>query len=188
MKRFNLFLFLALPTLAQTPVTVTGLITDAGNNPATSGTVTFTLTPNASSIHYFVLNVGTITQTVTCGIDGTGHVKSFTNLANPCTVWGNDVINPANTQYKVTFAPNGNITNTVNGECIISPTYSLNSPVFCPIIQLTPQQIIIRSNPYQVNILPSAGHTFNIGSPLLPYAAVYADNLFLNGAAFSPSN
>lgn len=188
MKRLVIFLLFAVSTYGQVPVTVTGLITDAGNNPATSGFVQFDIVPKASSIHYFISGIGTITQTVQCGINGSGLVKSQLNLANPCTVWGNDLINPANTQYKVTFAPNGVVTNIVSGECITGSSYSLNNPVFCPQIALTPQIITIRSNPFQVNIIPSAGGVFNIGSPLLPYAAVYANNFFVNGVLFNASN
>lgn len=188
MKRLFILLLFASVVRAQVPVTVTGLVTDAGNNPATSGYVQFDIIPKASSIHYFIPGFGTITQTVQCAINPFGQVKSFLNLANPCTVWGNDQISPGNTQYKVTFAPNGNITNVVSGECIISPTYSLNNPVFCPVVQISPQQNVIRSNPFQTNILPNAGHVFNIGSPSTPYAAVYADNLFLQGLQFSPAN
>jgi hypothetical protein len=182
------FLLCASTASAQSPVTVTGLVTDAGNNPATSGTVTFNLIPTASSIHYFVSGVGTITQQVVCGINASGQIKSFSNLANPCTVWGNDVINPANTQYKVTLAPNGAISNIVSGECITGTSYSLNNPIFCPIVQINPQQAIVRSNPFQTNILPIASSTFNVGSPQLPYAAGYFNNLFLNGSQFSTTN
>jgi len=182
------FLLCASTASAQSPVTVTGLVTDAGNNPATSGTVTFNLIPSASSIHYFVSGVGTITQQVVCGIDGTGHVKSFANLATPCTVWGNDVINPANTQYRVTLAPNGLISNIVSGECITGTSYSLNNPVFCPIVQINPQATIVRANPFQTNIIPIAGNVFNVGSPFFTYAAGYFNNLFLNGSQFSTTN
>src|SRR5882724_4076513 len=188
MKRLLILLFFASTAFGQTPVTVTGLITDAGNNPATSGYVQFDLIPKASAIHYFVPNIGTITQTVQCGINGSGQVKSQLNLANPCTVWGNDIINPANTQYKITLAPNGNITNVVSGECITGTSYSLNFPIFCPIVQVTPQQAVIRSNPFQTNIIPNAGGVFNVGSPQLPYAAGYFNNLFLNGSQFSVAN
>jgi hypothetical protein len=174
--------------MGQVPVTVTGVVTDAGNNPATSGFVQFDIQPKISSVHYFVPNVGTITQTVQCGIDGTGNVKSQLNLANPCLVWGNDVISPGNTTYKITLAPNGNITNVVNGECLSGGTYTLNNPVFCPIVQITPQQTIIRSNPFQVNIIPNATNTYNIGSPQAQFAAVYASNLFLNGSLFNSAN
>lgn len=185
MKRLIFALLFALPLMGQVPVTVTGLITDAGNNPATSGFVQFDIQPKISSVHYFIPTVGTITQTVQCGIDGTGNVKSILNLANPCLVWGNDVISPGNTTYKVTIAPSGNITNVIIGECITGAAYSLSFPVFCPIVQLTPQQGVIRSNPFQVNILPNANNVFNIGSPQAQYAAIYASNLFLNGSLFN---
>lgn len=191
-KLFSLIILLAactLPVHAQTPVTVTGTITDASNTPAISGYVQFDLQPSASSIHYFVSGIaGVDPQSAQCGINATGQVKSISNLANPCTIWGNDVITPGNTTYKVTFAPNGNVTNVVNGEKISGSTYNLNNPVFAPIVQISPQQNIVRSNPFQTNILPIATNTFNIGSPLLQYAAVYTQNLFLNGVQFNPAN
>ena len=171
---------------AQSPVTVTGLIIDAGNNPATSGYVQFDIIPKASSIHYFISGFGTITQTTQCGINGVGIVLNLA-LSGPCTVWGNDLINPANTQYKVTFAPNGNITNVVSGECLTGSTYNLNLPVFCPILQITPQNAIVRSNPFQVNIIPPVANTFNVGSPLLQYAAVYASQFIANGVVLTSS-
>src|SRR4029077_16304995 len=81
-------------------------------------------------------------------------------------VWGNDLISPANTQYKVTFAPNGNITNVVSGECITGSSYSLSRPVFCPAVQVNPQQAIVRANPFATNIIPIATNVFTVGSPL----------------------
>ena len=182
MRLLALLLLFAMPVsvLAQTPVTVTGTITDAGNNPATSGYVQFDIMPKVSSIHYFVAGVGTITQTVQCPISGIGTIN--------CTVWGNDVINPANTQYKVTFAPNGNITNIVSGECITGSAYNLSHPVFCPIVQINPQQTIVRANPFQTNIIPIAAGTFTIGSSLLPYGNIYTNAITLGGSLFTPAN
>lgn len=182
MKRLLIGLLFATSSLAQTPVTVTGLITDAGNNVATSGYVEFDIIPTSSGLHYFIAGFGTITQKVQCGINGSGLVKSQANLANPCTVWGNDLINPANTQYKVIFAPNGNITNQVSGECITGTTYSLNSPVFCPIIQISPQQAIVRANPFQTNIIPSADNVFVVGSALSRYANGFFGNFTVSSS------
>jgi hypothetical protein len=181
MKRLLLSLLYAFPLLAQAPVTITGVITDAGNNPATSGFVQFDITPKISSVHYFVPGIGTITQTVQCGINASGLIKSQANLLNPCTVWGNDVISPGNTQYKITLAPNGNITNIINSECITGVNYSLNNPVFCGIVQINPQQTIVRANPFQTNIIPVTTNVFNVGSSSLQFANGYFSNLFQNG-------
>jgi len=165
-------------------VTVTGLITDAGNNPATSGYVQFDVQPKASSIQYFILNVTTINPTTQCSINGSGQIQNFA-LSGPCLVWGNDNISPGNTTYKVTFAPNGQISNVVNGELITGLTYNLNAPVFATIVQINPQQNIVRANPFQTNIIPVANNTFNIGSPSFQYANGYFSQIFLNGVALS---
>jgi hypothetical protein len=183
-KRLLTALLFAMTCMAQTPVTVTGLVTDAGNNPATSGYVQFDILPTASSVHYFIAGFGTISQTTRCGINASGQVLNLA-LSGACTVWGNDLINPANTQYRVTIAPGGVISNVVPGECITGSSYSLSNPVFCPQVQVNPQQAIIRANPFQTNIIPLTASVFNIGSPLAPYAAVYTNSLFLNGLQFS---
>lgn len=183
-----LFLF-ALPAFAQTPVTVTGLVTDAGNNPATSGYVQFDIMPKVSSVHYFIAGFGTITQTTQCGINGSGQVLNLA-LSGPCTIWGNDLITPGNTQYKVTFAPNGNISNIIPGECITGVSYSLNSPVFCPVVQINPQQTIIRANPFATNVIPLVDASFNVGSPSFRYNGYFA-NIHLDnctGAGCSNAN
>lgn len=175
----------ALPLCAQTPVTVTGIVTDNSNTAATSGYVQFDIQPSSGALHYYVPGVTSVApQTAQCGIDGIGQVKNLTILTNPCTIWGNDALTPGNSTYKVTFAPNGNVTNVVNGEKITGVSYNLNNPVFAPIVQITPQQNIIRSNPFQVNITPIATNTFNIGSPALQYANGYFQNITI-GSAFS---
>jgi hypothetical protein len=184
MKKLLFFLLFAIPTLGQVPATVTGLISDAGNNPATSGYVQFDVQPKASSIQYFILNVTTINPTTQCSINGSGQIQNFT-LSGPCLVWGNDNISPGNTTYKVTFAPNGQITNAVNGELITGSAYNLNAPVFATIVQISPQQNIVRANPFQTNIIPVANNIFNIGSPSFQYANGYFSQIFLNGVALS---
>lgn len=172
MKRLLLILALLAPGVAaQTPALVTGKVFDTGGNPATSGYVQFDIQPNASSIQFFVENVGSIAPpSVQCPIDGSGNIS--------CNVWGNDVITPANTTYVVTFAPGGNISNVVNSECIHGASYNLNHPIFCPNVQVNPQQAIIRANPFDTNIIAVAPDVFNVGSPTTYWAAGYFDNLF----------
>lgn len=178
----RLLVFLLFAGVVPAQVTVTGLVTDAGGNPATSGYVQFDITPKASSVQYFVPGLAAIApQTTQCGINGVGQVQNLA-LSGPCKVWGNDVITPGNTLYKVTFAPGGQISNAINNELITGLAYNLNNPVFAQPVQTSPQQGTVFANPFQTNILPIATNTYNIGSPLMQYAAVYASQFFQNGA------
>jgi hypothetical protein len=187
-KRLLVLLLFAIPALAQTPAVVTGLVFDSGGTPAIRGTVQFDIQPQVQGVQYFIQGIGTVApQTVICGIDGTGHVMNATVLTNPCTVWGNDLINPANTTYTVTFNPNGQSTNSVAGECIAGSTYNLNSPIFCPIVQIVPQQAIISTSPTTTNIIPNANKVYNIGSPQAQFAAIYAGNIFGNLSGSLPA-
>lgn len=173
--------FLLFASITPAQVTVTGLITDAGGNPATSGYVQFDIIPRASSVQYFVAGTSTIApQSTQCGINVSGQVLNFA-LSGPCKVYGNDVITPGNTTYKVTFAPGSNISNVINNELITGTNYSLNNPVFAQPVQTSPQQGVIFANPFQTNILPIATNTYNIGSPLMQYATIYANQIFQNG-------
>lgn len=177
-KLWWLLLLLSSCVWGQTPVTVTGTVFDAGGNLATSGYVEFDLQPQNSGIQYFVLGVGSIApQSVQCGINGSGQVMSLSNLSNPCTVWGNDVITPANTTYSVQFVPAGVSTNTVAQECLSGSSYNLNSPKFCPAVAIYPQNTSINAPVIQGNLVPSAAGVFTLGSSLLPYASLYANNI-----------
>src|SRR6266446_528573 len=112
MRRYGLVLLLALFSAvgihAQSQTTVTGTILTPAGVLATSGTVTFSIKPSSASILYYVSGLNVIAPTVgTCGINASGLVKAQANLANPCLVWGNDVITPGNTTYDVQLNPNG---------------------------------------------------------------------------------
>jgi hypothetical protein len=175
----TLALALALKAGAQTPVTVTGTITDSGGNPATSGTVEFDLQPSSSSIHYYVQGSSTIAPTsVVCAISSTGQVVSQQNPSSPCTVWGNDVISPSNTTYTVTFSPNGQVTQSVAQECITGSTYNLSTPRFCPVVSIVPQYNTITTPQVSANLVPSVPHVFTLGNSQSSYASGYIDNLF----------
>lgn len=170
---------LAFSAQAQTQTTVTGTVVDPAGNLATSGYVTFTIKPAAASILYFVLNINVIAPVSgQCGINSSGQVMSVSNPANPCLVWGNDVITPGNTTYTVQFFPNGIAGQLINQLLITGTTYSLQAPVFTPQVQINPQQTSIRANPFQTNIIPVADNVFNIGSPSYRFAAGYFGSLF----------
>ena len=172
---------------AQAPTIVSGTIVDSGGNPATSGYVEFDIAPASSGVAYFVNgNQGIITpQIVTCGISSTGTLVNYVNGAagtGVCNVWANNQINPANTTYTVQFAPGGTVTNSVSRILITGTTYNLNTPQFAPSVQITPQYTTLFAAPVTANIVPSAAHVFNLGSPLYPYANLYIDNLTCSGS------
>ena len=182
---FFFVLFVSLLAGAQSPVSVSGTIQDSGGNPATSGTVEFDIQPASSSIQYYVQGITAVApQTVVCNISATGTLVSSVNPANPCTVWGNDVLSPSNSTYTVTFSPNDQQTNTVARECISTPgPYNLSAPVFCPAVKVIPQYNNITTSPIQSNLVPAASHVFTLGNTQAHYAAAYIDNLFLGSGA-----
>jgi len=160
-----------------TQTTVTGLITDAGGNPATSGTVTFKIVPQSNGVVFRIAGTNVIApEQVVGGISSSGQLLNQ-NLTGPLLVWGNPAILPANTTYNIVIAPNNVVSADVQGVLIVGTTYDLSNIQFAPITDLVPQQASIVANPFQTNILPSAGHVFNIGSQQLPYANIFADNI-----------
>src|SRR5262252_4430603 len=153
-----------------TQTTVTGLITDAGGNPATSGTVTFKIVPQSNGVVFRVAGTNVIApEQVVGGISASGQLLNQ-SLSGPLLVWGNPAIVPANTTYQVVIAPNNVVTSDVQGVLIFGTSYDLSNIQFAPITDLVPQQVGIVASPFQTNILPVAGHVFNIGSQQLPYA------------------
>lgn len=172
---------------AQSQTTVIGNVVTPAGAAATSGTVSFTLIPSSASILYYVSGLNVIAPTVgTCGIDGSGNIKSQSNLANPCLVWGNDVITPGNTTYTVQFYPNGIPSQNIRQLLISGTTFSFAAPRFTPQVQINPQYATIYASAIQGNVVPAVGSVFNIGSSGLRYAAGYFDNLFVtNSFAFT---
>jgi len=163
-----------------TQTTVTATITDAGGNLASSGTATFRLIPpqsNISAIAFRVAGTNILApQQVIGGISSSGQLLNQ-SLSGPLLVWGNPAILPANTTYEVIIAPNNVVTSDIQGVLIFGTSYDLSNIQFAPITDLVPQQVGIVASPFQTNILPVAGHVFNIGSQQLPYANIFADNI-----------
>lgn len=179
MRKFLFITTLLITSLCwgQSPVTVTGTIQDETGNLATSGTVTFALQPQNTGVQFFINNVTVLAPTTaTCGINGSGQVKNNA-LSGACQVWGNDVISPANTTYCVTYAPGGNITNTVCNELINGSNYNLNTPVFAQILPITPQVTAISTSALNGNIIPVANNVFTLGSTNFRYANAFINNL-----------
>src|SRR6185312_8987586 len=120
MNRSLMFLRLLIPLLllssswGQSPITITGTITDSSNNPATSGYVQFSLTPTSTALPYSIPPATVIAKTSRCLINSSGQPKSSVDGTSACLVWPNDLVSPANTLYQITLAPNGSVTRVYN--------------------------------------------------------------------------
>lgn len=172
---------------AQSPVTVTGTVTNPAGGLATSGTVVFSLKPTSASILYYISGLNTLAPTRgTCGINGSGQIRNLA-LSGACLVWGNDVITPGNTTYDVQFFPNGLPSQLIHQLLIGGSSFSFSAPVFAPQVNINPQFAVIYAGPLQGNLTPVAAHVFNLGAAALPFAAVYTDNLFVTNS-FSIAN
>lgn len=177
-----LWLFLASVAFAQTPVTVTGTIVDATNNPATSGYVQFDIQPQPSNVHFFVPgSLAIVLSTATCGINPSGQLKNNA-LSGPCQVWGNDSISPSNTCYNVTLAPGGIPTQSIPNELIGGSTYDLAAPQFCTVSSLVPQFSTITSANSQQNIIPGVNHVYTVGLNNFRYSQGWFDTIFLTNS------
>jgi hypothetical protein len=190
MRKLLLLTFLATASIscfAQSPVTVTGTVYDNTGHLATSGFVQFTLSPASQSLLYYVTGIGLIApQNTSCAINASGLIKDFINLANPCQVWGNDVISPGNTTYVVALAPGGTITQTIRQLQISASCTNLNIPCFVNPVSIVPQFQTITTNPIAVNLIPQVDNVFNVGQAGFRYANGYFTNLTVtNSFAFS---
>lgn len=183
-KRLLLFLAFSMPLLGQSPVTINGTVSDAGGNPATSGTVVFDISPQSSSIQYYVPGIATLApQEVTCNIQSNGSLMNVGNTG-PCAVWGNDLISPANTTYTLTFNPNGVNTNQVAQECIATPgPYNIDNPVFCPVVSIIPQYSMITAPVIQGNLIPSTNGVYTFGNSQAFYANIYTHTITFQASA-----
>lgn len=160
-----------------TKTTVTGTISDASGNVATSGTVVFTLQPDNQNVLYSVIGTDIIApQTATALINPSGQLTAD-GVAAPFQLWGNPSISPANTTYSVTFNPGGIQQGSVSKLLISGTTYDLSNPVFAPIVAINPQSALLTTPPLQQNLIPGADAVFNLGAPTARYANLYAVNV-----------
>jgi hypothetical protein len=103
---------------------VTGTITDNAGNPATSGYVLFELMAGLHEEQYYRIQSTSLIlrRTVRATISSSGTISQ--------RIWGNDLITPSGSWYKVTIVPNGRIRQVTRHIYISGATYDLNSPVF----------------------------------------------------------
>jgi hypothetical protein len=173
-------LFLTSLCFAQTPVTITGTITDFSNNIATSGYVQFEIQPSNQSLNFSIPSQNVVVAaTSRCNISSSGAPVSSSNPANPCVVWPNDLIVPGNTLYNVTLAPNNKVTRKYIGVLISSGTnpQSLSTLTF-----VSPQgQVVgtvVNGNPLvTMSVIPAANNVWTLGDPQHKFAAIYVNGI-----------
>src|ERR1035437_6244425 len=111
-----LMLFGAL-SFAQT-TTYTGVVKDLSGAVATSGNVTFTLTPKVDTT--ISGNARFVPTKTTCSIISTGHVMAM-NGTDACIVTSNTALVPSGTSYTVCLQPGF----VVPGSCFVD--YAITS-------------------------------------------------------------
>jgi hypothetical protein len=176
MKR-TLWLLLSSLALAQSPITITGTITDSSNNVATAGYIQFSLSPLNQALAYEVPPSTVIAQTSKCLINSSGQpVNSVTGTA-PCLVWPNDIILPSNTLYTVTIAPNNTVTRVYNNVLLASST---NPQSLATMTFIQPQPVVgtvIGGSPLvTMSAIPNVDKVWTLGDPQHRYACVYTSN------------
>jgi hypothetical protein len=182
MKKCLLWLFLISAALAQSPITITGTITDFSNNIATSGYIQFDIVPNSQGLAYSVLPSTTIASSSRCAINLSGNPVNYVTGSGACLAWPNDLIIPSNTLYKVTIAPNNVVTRVYNNVLLKSIT---NPQSLASLTFYNPQNqvvgTIVNGNPLVTqSVIPSVDSVMTVGDPQHYYAAGYFRNL--NGA------
>lgn len=167
--------------MAAGQTTVTATVVDPAGNLATSGTVTFIIVPQSEAVAFRIAGSNLIAPQVTVGaISPSGQLLNST-LSGPLLIWGNPQILPANTTYRIDVAPNNVLASSINGVLIFGASYDLSNIQFAPITDMVPQQVGVVASPFSSNIIPAAGHVFNIGSQQLPYANLFVDTLTVGG-------
>lgn len=161
----------------SSPITVIGNIVDASNNPATSGYVEFALTPLNEGLAYQVLPNQVIASVSRGMINSSGQFVAADGVS-PCLVWPNDLILPSNTLYRITIAPNNEVTRVYNNvllkstqdpQSLASLTFILPQPVVGTVIEGSP--LVTET------VIPSLDNIFDLGDPQHRYAHVYTNVL-----------
>lgn len=178
-----LLLLSLVSSFAQTPVQITGTITDSSNNVATGGYVQFVITPTNQALPYSVLPSTVVAMVSKCSINATGQLVDFVTPTDPCVVWPNDLISPANSLYQIIIAPNNRVTRTYNNVLIKS---TVNPQPLASLTFISPQPVvgtIINGSPLvTMSVIPGIDSVWTVGDPLHYYSAGYFRNLNVSGA------
>ena len=171
----------------QTQLTITGTIQDPSGNLANSGYVEFDIIPQNSSMNYSIIGTTAIApQKARCGISLTGTLQASVG-SGACKLWGNDVITPSNTLYKVIIAPSNVITQTTQNVGFCSFTCGLD---LSKLTIMAPQPVvgtIIGGSPLvTMAVVPNQDLIWSLGQPNLRYVNIWVKNL--NGVSTGAGN
>jgi hypothetical protein len=180
MKKWLLLAILSHLAWGATQTIVTGTVQDATGHVATSGYVQFDLIPQNQTILYRVVGTGVIVpSSARCTINTSGSVVDSLILTNPCAVWGNDIILPANSLYRVSVAPKFQILQSTNNVLISGVSVDLSS-----LTLLNPQPLIgtqVNADPLvTMSLVPVINSVYSLGVSNKHYVSGYIDNLFVN--------
>lgn len=176
--RLFVLLFLCGLCWAQSPITITGTVVDSSNNVATGGYVQFSLSPLNQGLAYQVPPSTIIASVSKCGINALGQLVNFTTGIGTCLVWPNDIIQPSNTLYTVTIAPNNTVTRVYNNVLLKS---TVNPQSLAQLTFISPQPVVgtvIGGSPLvTMSVIPNQDLVWTLGDPTHRYAHVYANVL-----------
>jgi hypothetical protein len=173
-----LWMLLTLSCAAQTPVVITGTITDTSNNVATSGYIQFDLVPTNQGFNYNIPPSTVVALSSKCAINASGQPTLYpSGSSNTCVVWPNDLIIPSNTLYKVTIAPNNKVSRTYNNVLIKS---AVNPQPISSFEFVSPQSqvvgTVVNGNPLvTMSVIPATDSVWTVGDPQHKYACVYTN-------------
>ncbi len=166
---------------------VTGTINDAAGNPATSGTVLFTIDGGDSNFYYILNTMSLVPNSVLATINSSGQLKAE-NGTDPLEIWGNDTISPSNTWYNLRFAPNGFVTQATPYFVISGATYDLSSPTFYDPASFVPDQPPINYAQIAADLVPAVNGQYTVGTALKQYAAGYIQQIFADEVTLNSGN
>jgi hypothetical protein len=149
-----------------------GQVQNAAGTAATSGYVRFQVVPYGSSLPYRISSTAVIApSSVDAVIDENGNIKAQDGISD-LELWGNDLLEPANSTYQLTFAPDDEVQQVIPGHLISGPTYDLSDPVFQDDFAINPASATLRGELINANLIPAAHATFVVGSSTRRYLAV----------------
>jgi hypothetical protein len=179
MKKLSLLLLLLTSlSWAQSPITITGTITDSSNNVATSGYIQFSLTPNNQGLAYVVPPSTTIASISRCQINASGQPVNYITGVGACLVWPNDLILPANTLYQIQIAPNSQVSRVYNNVLLASST---DPQPLATLRFISPQPVVgtvINGSPLvTMSVVPSTDLVYVLGQSNKRYITGYFNTL-----------
>jgi hypothetical protein len=165
-----------------TMTTVSGLMQDAGGNVVTSGRVQFEIASGQAEEQYYRIT-GTailVPNVVNAVIDSGGHIVAEDGLS-ALQIWGNNLISPSNSWYRLKFSPVDGPAQITDQLLIQGTNYSLNSPTFYDVTSFVPDQPPVDVERIAANVVPITTGQYTLGDSSHYYASAYIQQLFVSG-------